>query len=75
VIKYTQRSTFPTSRIQEDLRKFHGMDKPLPLIANADVMQQGKRAIASSDLKVVWQKWRTEDDNLVLRAVLASLIR
>ncbi|WP_149548084.1 hypothetical protein [Streptomyces marokkonensis] len=75
VIKYTQRSTFPISRIQEDLRKFRGMDKPLLLIANADVTQQGKKVLASSDLRVVWQKWRTESDNSELEAALASLLR
>ncbi|MGC9472616.1 hypothetical protein [Streptomyces sp. CRN 30] len=75
VIKYTQRSIFPISRIQEDLRKFHGMGKPLLLIANADVARQGKRVIDSSDLKVIWQKWRNESDNLELKAALASLLR
>ncbi|MCZ1017039.1 hypothetical protein [Streptomyces noursei] len=75
MIKYTQRSTFPISRVQEDLRKFHGMDKPLLLIANADLTQRGKKIISSSGLKVVWQKWRTESDNLELEASLAGLLR
>ncbi len=75
VIKHTQRSTFPARRVQEDLRKFRGIGKPVLLITNADMTQQGKGIIASSDLNVFWQIWRNETDNLELQATLMDLIR
>ncbi|MFI9217922.1 hypothetical protein [Streptomyces werraensis] len=75
VIKYTQKGAFPVSRVQEDLRKFRGIDKPLLLIANADVTRQGRKIIESSDLQVIWRKWRSESDNLELKVALAGLLR
>ncbi|NJP99352.1 hypothetical protein [Streptomyces zingiberis] len=75
VIKYTQKKSFPISRVQEELRKFRGMVEPVLLVANADVAPQGKKIMESSDLKVVWQKWRNESDNLELKETLASLLR
>ncbi|MFB6679549.1 hypothetical protein ACFCWG_45660 [Streptomyces sp. NPDC056390] len=73
--KYSSKGAISTKRVQEDLRKFHGETAPVLVIANAETTQQARRLMAASDLKVIWQKWRSEADTPELQEKMTALLQ